>query len=372
MGKLTFYLKQLFKMTTQNVILPLAYRFWSLVMRNEKKEQIVFADAHHDEIPFSMKRLHEKLEEKGYRLTDVFCDYGRMSAAGSFFAAMKFMKVYAVASHVFICDNFLSVSSCKKQKDTMVVQLWHGCALKKTGYDAEDDIPPYYAGEVFKNYDLLPVSAAYAVEPFTHGMHLEKGVAKPLGISRMDYYFDPEWSARCRENFRKRYPNANGKKVILWAPSFRGNAGHPYQEGEEAMDALEKELGDSWFLIKKMHPHVQRQRKEPDFAFTTEELFPVADLLITDYSSVMFDFSIQNRPFLLFAPDLSEYRKNRGFYVDYESLCPYIVTDSGQLADTVRAVVSTDNSGWLREFRQKYVSACDGHATERIMEYIGL
>lgn len=360
-------------MLLQNVILPCVYRFWLIRYRGKEPELIIFADAHHNELPYSMERIHSELKKRGYKLTDEIYNFAGMSQIRSALVSMRFMKLYAQAKYVFICDNFLPVSSCKKSEKTMVIQLLHSCGLlKKMGYDTADDIPAGYIGKVYRNYDLVTVSAPCCVEPLRNAMHLPRGIVKALGVSRTDNYFDNVWLTKCKTQFYRQYPELKDKKIILWAPTFRGNAGNPYQIGMEEINRLEQQLGDAYYIIKKVHPHVDGKYHLSNCSIPTEELFPVVDLLISDYSSVVNEFMAFDKPNLLFAPDLKNFGKQRGFYVAYDSLSPYVVTETEQLYSRVMEAVSEREPDWVAQRRSYHLGACDGHATERILEYIGL
>lgn len=373
MSDFKFALRQKVKMLLQNGVLPLVYCFWCTVYARREKELIVFADAHHDALPFSMERLHRALEEKGYAVTDALCNFSKVSQLSSLLFSLRFMRLYARAKYVFICDNFLPVSACRKDSRTTVVQLWHGCGLiKKMGYDTPDDIPAGYKGEVYRNYDLVSVSTSACVEPLTRAMRQAPGVLQPLGVSRTDYYFDQAWLEECRTEFYRQYPQAAGKTVVLWAPTFRGKAGEPYQVGSDAIDRLERELGEGYFLVRKLHPHVEDHGGGSGCAIPTERLLPVTDLLITDYSTVLTDFMLLDRPYVLFAPDLEEYRQKRGFYVEYSTLSRYIVEEETQLADAVRKALADGDKSWIADCRRFHLSACDGHSTQRILDYLKL
>lgn len=371
--RLFFEIRQLFKMLLQNVILPCVYRFWCLVYRKEEKNLIVCADSHHDEIPFSMLCMYKTLQDKGYQVVTDICDYSKLSFVQSTLRAIRFMKLYARAKVVFICDSFLPVVSCRKDSHTKVVQLMHSCGLgKKIGYDARDDIPAGYRGYVYRNYDLVTVTSPNCVDPITHAMRHSTDVVRAIGSSRTDFYFDKAWVRKCREDFYAAYPQAEGKTIILWAPTFRGNAADPKQIGMEEMAALEQALGEDYFLIRKVHPHVDSRYHLSNCPIPTERLLPVADLLITDYSSIVVDFMFFRKPYVLFAPDWDQYKKKRGTYVNFHTLSPYLVTDSAVLKETVLQALREPCEDYVAKNREFHLSACDGCSTERIIEFIGL
>ena len=104
---------------------------------------------------------------------------------------------------MFICDNFLPVSSCEKRAETTVVQLWHsGGLLKKSGYDQPYSVPKYYKGNVFANYDLLTVSAQPCVSVFTSMMRQSEGVVQATGVSRTDMYYNSKFLQNCKRDVR--------------------------------------------------------------------------------------------------------------------------------------------------------------------------
>lgn len=101
---------------------------------------------------------------------------------------------------------------------------------------------------------------------------------------------------------------------------------------------------------------------------TSEELLPVADVLITDYSSVIFDFLLYRKPVVRFAPDLDEYENARGFYMDYRRLPGTLVTDGSLLCESVQREYAHCDREVIERTVEEYLGACDGHATERILE----
>ena len=372
-----FRVKQYIKMLLQNVLLPVLYQLYR--RRPVRRGSVIFADAHHETMPFSMRRVYEEvcaLEEQGSCSVELFiADFGKLSFGAMIKYLLRFMKQYATAEYVFICDYFLPASSCRKRKETKLIQLWHSCGLmKKIAFDAGEDIPKNYRGNMFGNYSLLTMSAPVCVPVHARALRIPEKRIRATGISRTDYYFDQEWNRRCLEQFERLHPEAKGKKVAVWAPTFRGNAAMPYLEGLEEIRLAAEQLKDEWYFVIKAHPHVDAHGKVSNSEIPTEELFPAADLLITDYSSVLFDYLLYNKAAVLFAPDLEKYRENRGFYLDYETV-PFPQT---QTLEELRTAVE-NCSQWqaehaceIRAFRELYTGACDGNSTQRILEYIKL
>ncbi len=375
-----FKIKQMIKQAVQNVVLPAYYELYR--RRPVDPRLIVFADAHHNQRPAAMELLYLELKKIGeYRIVEHYLDYGEAGALAVAKHSVRFMKLYAAAGCVVICDNFLPAASCRKKPETKVVQLWHACGCyKKFGYDAKDDIPKDYRGaNVYRNANLVTVSGKAARRPFASAMRLPERCVQPLGVSRTDLYFDKGWRRQCEERFYRRYPEAAGKKVVLWAPTFRGNAGAPEMIAPD-LEKLSRALGDEYMVLARVHPHMlslirsQGSGKSALEKFhcdiPTEELYPVTDVLIADYSSLIYEYLLFRRPLVLYVPDLQTYRAQRGFYMQIEEIPARMVTDEKMLADAVEASAGEGTHPGLDAFLSTYMGSCDGHATARIASRI--
>lgn len=368
MGK-SYVLMQFLKMAVQAVALPFVYR---INCRQKMEDRlVVFADAHHTELPVSMLELHLAVESAGYRTEDFIVDFQKMGFLRLAFVMARFMKLYAKAHYVVLCDNFLPVASCRKNPRTKVIQLWHaGGILKKYAYDTPDDIPSYYKGNVFANYDLITTSAAICNPVYRRAMRQPDGVVAELGVSRTDCYFKESYVTSCQEKFRQRHPEAQGKKTVLYAPTFRGKANAPRRVDTDMLHLLERQLGEGWHVLLKAHPHADAKCRQSTTDLAAEELFPVIDCLITDYSSTLFDYSIQKKPLVLYVPDLEEFMETRGSYIDFEEIPAVTVREKEELGRAVEEACASFDPWEMDKFYRTYMGRCDGHATERILEWM--
>ena len=369
---LRYRIKQYMKMFLQNVYLPRIYQKECVNLIQTGK--ILFADAHCNGITPSMQAVYERLKEYGYEPEDMCVDFADMSVKEKISYLKRFMKEYATAEYVFLSDYFMPVSACRKRAATKVIQLWHsGGLMKKMGYDAPQDIPPYYKGQLTKNYDIVTVSAEQCVPVWAQAFRIPEECVKPLGLARTDIYYDEDYNRKNREDFYRLYPEAEGKKIAVYAPTFSGRASQPKCAGLNAgIEDAFRRLQDEWFFIIKLHPYLERKYPKYHSEMKTEALFEAADLLITDYSSVLFDYLIYEKPFLLFAPDLDCYELERGLYVDYYSFPAPVVTSAGRLEALLRTSEWQTNWEALSECRKKYMGCCDGHSVERILAEAGL
>ena len=376
MSKASFLIKQYIKMFVQNIYLPAVYK--KEVRRTEvDKNIVIFADMHSDELPFSMRDMYKRMKAENKKIL-VYCkDIAKLTNREKLGFMKSFMKAYAAAGYVYICSYFLPVSSCDKREETKVIQLWHSGGLLKTmGYDTHDDIPEIYKGNVTKNYSLVTVSSDICIGVWEKALRLPKGITKATGLARTDIYFDDEWNDQRRELFFRLYPDAKGKKVVLYAPSFSGNAADPSCEGLEKLKEVFSRINENYFLIIRLHPNLKS--KYPEYwnekvrQLPTEALLPSVNLLITDYSSVLFDYSLYRRPFVLFCPDIDKYKEKRGFYSDPESFPAPFVKDENELERVLTEKTYFEYSEQdYEEFYEKYMGSCRGNSIDNILTEVG-
>ena len=397
-------IKQIMKMTAQNIVLPVCYRLSAC--KRVRPYSILFADAHHNSRPQNMDTLYYAVRKSGkYHISQIYLDYRDASFLQVLRSMLRFMRVYAVSQTVVLCDNFLPAASCRGREETLVVQLWHACgAMKKFGYDTEDDIPAMYHGHVYRNTRLVTVSAPKCEAPFASAMRLDPHYVQSLGVCRTDLFFRKRWAKLMQERFLREYPGAEGKRVIAIAPTFRGSAGAP-KPYELDVDRLQKVLGDGYFVLLSLHPHMRPRDCDLSYIsrIPTQELYPVADVLISDYSSLVYEYLLYPKPLILFTADLDTYRDQRGFYMDPEEIPAITVKEEDALAEAVRKTADayaafrkkrnlsgdmpwtlpekecmsarknddvTETEIQRRLFLSEYMSACDGNSTKRVFEKI--
>ena len=301
---------------------------------------------------------------------------------------LALMEELATARAVFLCDACDVVSCVSLRPETKVAQLWHACgAFKKWGVSTanlkfggtrkEIERHPFY-----KNLSLVTVSSSEVAWAYREAMMLEDTpeVVQALGVSRTDVFFDEDFLSDARIFVEQAVPQAASKKILLYAPTFRGHASEA--KGPDKLDirAMKRRLAGEWVLLIKHHPFVKHPPAIPDdcrnFAFMvpdvpTEKLLCTADACISDYSSIVFEYSLFNKPMIFFAYDFDDYGDWRGFYYDYDEIAPGpVVKTSEELIDCLLHLEERFNEAEIASFRNKFMSACDGHATERICEQL--
>lgn len=362
-------LRELEKAILQYFVLPLAYKWFCRGKISPCK--VLFADSKNDGIPYNLRSMYQEARKRGYECIDFCYNFETMSAWRKLCTSLAFMKQYATAKYVFISDYYLPVSSCRKKKETTVIQLWHASGLQKMfGFDAGDDLKNLKLINPVRNFDLVSVSAESMKIVMMKNWRLPAEKIQVLGSSRTDLLFDRTYLADCRERFFALYPEAKGKTVVLWAPTFRGKGYEADIVGIDDVLKIEAQLKEKYYFIRKMHPHYQKNGAVDNCNMKTEELYAVADILITDYSSVFYDYILLKQKVLFYVPDYELYKKDRGLYIDYQKELPFpVIRDKKELKDAIVNAIPVDRQV-LAGFKEKFVKMNDGRSSVRIMDYL--
>lgn len=277
-----------------------------------------------------------------------------------------------------------------KPDKTVYIQTWHGTPLKKLGVDIDEIHMPGTTTENYKRnfvleaskWDYLVSPNAYSTEIFARAFQYAGSVIES-GYPRNDVLSNH--SDTLLSSLKKSLGIPEEKKVMLYAPTWRDN--EFYQKGKYRfefqfdLENWKREFGDEWVLLSRMHYLVAE-----NFDFSAHEgtvydvssypdirdLYLISDMLMTDYSSVFFDFAVLNRPIIFFMYDLDTYRDQlRGFYIDIENEAPGpIVQTEDELFSAIRELEDNDvrTNPKFETFRNKFSSLEDGHAAQRVVE----
>ncbi|MBQ2961361.1 MAG: CDP-glycerol glycerophosphotransferase family protein [Methanobrevibacter sp.] len=302
------------------------------------------------------------------------------------------MKLLATSKYVFLTDNFFAIAFMRFHKKAKLIQLWHGTGLfKKFGYDLLEDNEKKVMLKFSNKITNLFVSSKNVVDIYARNFAIDKSKVIPLGIPRNDFYskehLDEKFISNLKAEFEKDYPNLRGKKIVLYAPTFREhpkyNAVFNYFDVEQFIE----ELGDEYILCIKLHPNYNKFT-DKDYQIDLDELsqtynivnfteykdeqklFLISDILITDYSSVMVEYTLLKKPIILFVYDLDNYlEKERGFYFDYRKSVPgNIVQNTDELIDVIKN--EDFNMKNLERFANFQFDYFDEFSSKRILDYV--
>jgi CDP-glycerol glycerophosphotransferase len=295
----------------------------------------------------------------------------------------------AVAQARYLVSNDLLPRWYRKREGQFYVQTWHGTPLKRIGHDIEPPRLPNTVAylerqdEDSPKWDLLLSPNAFSTPIFRSAFAFDGEIAE-TGYPRNDILRSPEGEERAAQA-RKRLGIPAGKRVVMYAPTWRDDA---FQQGgryrfdmQLDLDALSRALSDDHVILLRTHFNVRDPLSDssPDSGLVDVTRYPdiadlylISDVLITDYSSAMFDFAVTGRPMLFFTYDLERYRdKLRGFYFDFETDAPGpLLRGTADVIDALREIdqVATARSGAYDAFTARFCALDDGRASARVVD----
>ena len=289
----------------------------------------------------------------------------------------------ANSKYTIIDDFFRLVYPLKIRKGAKLIQVWHAVgAFKKVGFSRLGTKGgPRGNSIIHKNYTDVILSSGNIIENYMEAFRLSKDKFHALGVPRTDLFFDEKKKQEIIKKIYSKYPILKDKNIILFAPTFRGTKKTLAYYNQEYFDInqIYQNLKDNEILIIKNHPFVKKRfniskeqsKKIIDLTEYNDinEILLITDLLITDYSSVIFEYALLNKPIIFYVPDLEEYVKERDFYYDFkEYICGSVCKSFEQLICSIKnPEIDTET---MKKFKNKFLNKCDGNSTKRFIEYI--
>jgi CDP-glycerol glycerophosphotransferase len=264
------------------------------------------------------------------------------------------------------------------------LQTWHGTPLKRIGNDVpKANLSLSYRALMQREalaWDALLAQNHYSAAIFRRAFGFQ-GEILQFGYPRNDALVDSSATAT-RERIRNTLGISEQTTVLLYAPTWRDNL--KSQGGYARVSFLDfhelrLKLGNNLFVLYRGHPNTANAPgKLPDFVFDAtrypnlNDLMLASDLLVTDYSSVLFDYAVMRKPIYFLAPDRDAYSTaTRGFYLPFEEVAPGpIVTTTSDLADAVSRHAAGRYKDRLEAFVAEFAARDDGGAAERVTEYL--
>lgn len=297
---------------------------------------------------------------------------------------LELIDKLAKSDIIFIDDHAPIFDWLTLNKKTKLIQLWHaGAGFKSSGYSrwGHKGCPSPVC--CHRQYTYGIAGSKNILHFFSEVWGINDEQVLPTGMPRMDEFLDPVYRKAKEAELYQKYPVCKDKKVILFAPTYRGKnrkeAYYPYEYID--MDELYRVCGDDYIVFFKMHPWVNKpitiEAKYQDKFFDVVEypnindLFYFTELLITDYSSNIFEYSLMKKPMLFFAFDKFEYSFTRGFHRNYEDAAPGKVCY--QFDEVIKAIELQDfEIEKVDEYVAHHFDYIDSNASDRVIDWIVL
>ena len=294
---------------------------------------------------------------------------GKIKYVGEMFRQMKALAT----SKVVVLDGYCILASMlKHKKDLKIIQIWHALgAFKKFGKSVLDkeggkSSKTASAFKMHNNYSYIAASGDECVPFFAKAFGQPVSKFIPIGIPRMDYLTDPQENERVRGNVLRKYPQlANGRKNILYAPTFRDTQQDKDALANETEELVNKVNYSDFNLIVKHHVvdsnkeqiyTDSRMNKAEGENFTAMDFMCVADYVVTDYSSVIYEALLKDLPIYIYCFDSDKYIDERGFYIDFWTDIPALYSKNAKgICDFIASGMRA-NSEKEENFKKAYVN----------------
>lgn len=315
----------------------------------------------------------------------------------------KIVKYNGVLYFYYLARSKYWIVNCKlpshilKKEKQVYIQTWHGTPLKKLAHDiniakdatfyrskmSKEEMTNSYDNDV-KKYDYLISPNKFSTECFKSAFKIDKRKIIEIGYPRNDYLTNI--SRNEISKLKSKYNIPKNKKVILYAPTWRdnnfNNKGYLF-ELKANFKLWKKTLGNEYVVLFKPHYLIINNCSDLDlngFLHTISEnadineLYVISDILITDYSSVFFDYAILKRPILFYMYDLEEYKDElRGFYLDINKELPgKIFEDENMLLNELNNIdkYKESTAEMLEVFNKRYNYLQDGFVSKKVIERV--
>ena len=292
---------------------------------------------------------------------------------------MSLKYFYELCTSKVVITNFRTTEMFKKRKNQYYIQTWHSSLrLKQIEKDAEDTLPKHYiemAKVDSKKLDLLMSGCKFSTDIFKQAFWYD-GEIFEFGTPRNDILFRNDMDLR--NKIKEKLKIDKRKRIILYAPTFRKNNNLDVYniDYSKIINKLKEKFEGDWIFLVKLHPHLISKSNELVYGENVldvtkyddiQELLSISDVLISDYSSLMFDFGLTKRPCFLYVPDLDEYIENdRGLYFAINEL-PFIsVKNNDELASEIANFDSDKYDKDLKSFSSKIGSFEIGKCSEEL------
>ncbi|CAM3955019.1 CDP-glycerol glycerophosphotransferase family protein [Mesobacillus thioparans] len=341
----------------------------------------------------SPRNIYEYIIENSldYKCIWVFNDKNRKIPGNA-----KVVKRFSLAYYYYFAVSKYWVNNMRqplhlvKREGNVFLETWHGTPLKKLVFDMKDvySANPRYKRDFYlqsRAWDYLLSPNRYSSEVFKSAFKFDKEMLE-FGYPRNDILYSPN-REQLAEEIKESIGIPKGKKVVLYAPTWRDD--DFYEPGKYKFDLkldlqkMREKLGDEYVVALRMHYFIADDLNiegMEGFAFNLSKyddiahLYLISDILITDYSSVFFDYANLKRPILFYTYDLEKYRDQlRGFYIDFENEGPGpLLRTSEDVIDAIENLeqIKQDYSQRYEDFYEKFCSWHDGKSTERVVKRV--
>jgi CDP-ribitol ribitolphosphotransferase / teichoic acid ribitol-phosphate polymerase len=360
-----------------NAWYKLAHRF-----RPPPGNRILFASEARPSMGGNLLRIRDRMVERGLDKQFDFSYSFRVPHTSDKWGTLRVIYLLATSDIVLVDDYFGLLEPLRLAPETKIIQAWHaGSGFKNIGYSRFGNYGSPKLTNAHRKYTYALTGSKHLVPVYAEAFGIEESAVIPTGLPRIDTFLDPARTEALIEKFRLDYPHLVGKKIILFAPTFRGRGNQNAYYDYDLIDfaQLYDVCGEDTVVLFRMHHFIRKPVPIPaeyadrlfDFSHfpDTNDLLHLTDILITDYSSIIYEFALLDRPMLFLAYDKEIYAATRGFHRDYDQTAPGKVCTT--FDEMIKALRAEDYDLWkVDEFRRENFDLIDTHAADRVIDWL--
>lgn len=355
------------------------------VLTPKNGNRILFMTETKDYLWGNLKYIDDRIRERGLD-REFKLSYSCRKAVGqhtSIFSWIKTVFQIAKQDFIFVDDYAPLFGFFKLSKKTKLIQVWHaGEGFKSVGYSRFGKAgSPFPSQSCHKAYDYALTGSENLITVYEEVFGIDRDSFLPVGMPRLDDFLDEEKIRQFKADFYREHPDFQDKKIILFAPTFRGTGQKEAYYDYDQLDLQEiyDFCGSDYIFLIKMHPFVSEKISIPkalgdrifDFASypNINDLYYITDLLITDYSSNYYEYALMEKPVLFYTYDREMYELTRGVHRSVKEAGP------GKVCDTFEELMQALRNGdfeveKIHRFVEENFGAYDGHACDRVIDQV--
>jgi CDP-ribitol ribitolphosphotransferase len=345
---------------------------------------ILFASEARPNMQGNLKAVHDRMLERGLDSQFNFGYSFRTGRTSSRQNALNLAWQMGKANTILIDDYFAVLKDLGDRNQQKIVQLWHaGSGFKSVGYSRFGQYGSPNLRNAHRLYSYAICGSQHLRDVYSEAFGIERESVLATGLPRIDGFLREGRAEEVASEFERDFPAAAGKRKILWAPTFRGRGSGDAHYDYDILNfqALYDACGEDTVVMFRQHHFIPDPVPIPDELTDrlidvascpdTNDLLLISDVLITDYSSVIYEYSLLERPMIFFAYDLETYSATRGMHRDYEETAPGpIATSFDELIALIREpALSVEKTN---EFVRENFDYVDTNNSDRVIDMLVL
>ena len=301
------------------------------------------------------------------------------------FSTIRSIYHLATSKYVIVDNYFGFLAAVDFKEEVECIQIWHATGAIKTfglrdlSIHSRSKAANKRFLEVYNRFDKIIVGSDEMAEIFKEAFQVDETRIIRTGIPRTDFFFQKEWHIPIIKRLEAENPKIREKKTILYAPTFRDNELDHFTLALD-LKQMQTELSDEYIVLLRLHPAIKNdvniaQQYEGfvyDYSgvkYDVNELLLVTDYLISDYSSIPYEFSILRKPMIFFAYDLDDYTATRGIWKTYEEIVPGPVVR--QTEDVIKLIKQDQfDYNQIEQYDIQWNKYSRGQSSHNLVEYL--